>query len=173
MNRLIASIVLCGAALASPHASSQVPSTDPDWKELEATAAPAFDVSRLIEFDVSSGSSLRFGVDPATIRIGSDDVVRYVVVARNDAGAFNAFYEGIRCSRGEFKSYARQAKGNAWVVVPDPVWRPMRDTGVSRHTLRFAQQGGCVGNSTPVNAAEIVRALRQAGRVGPSVGQPY
>ena len=62
--------------------------------------------------------SLKFGVDPATIVITGDGVVRYVVVASNqEGGAINAFYEGVRCStrRSEdLRPLQRRHLGATW-----------------------------------------------------------
>jgi hypothetical protein len=114
----------------------------------------------LLPYDVSAGSSLVFGIDPATIRIGSDGVIRYVVVARSREGAINAMYEGIRCSTGEFKTYARQGNDGTWSFGKDVEWKPMRSNMNSRHTFRFAQQGGCVENAPPKTVADVVRSLK-------------
>ena len=40
-----------------------------DWKESEVPPPPAFDAGKLLTFDVSVGSSLVFGVDPATLHV--------------------------------------------------------------------------------------------------------
>jgi len=96
-----------GLAAASLGAAAQLTPPDPDWKELEAPPPPTFEVSRLVPFDVSINSALQFGVDAGTINIGRDGVVRYVIVARSTSGTINAMYEGLRCSTGEMRTYAR------------------------------------------------------------------
>jgi hypothetical protein len=93
-------------ALTLP-ATAQLAAQDPDWKELDAPPPPAFELSRLLPFEVSAGSTLKFGIDPATLQLGSDGILRYVVVARSSTGTVNAMYEGLRCSTGEVRTYAR------------------------------------------------------------------
>ncbi len=149
-----------GLAVACMGAAAQLTPTDPDWKELEAPPPPVFEVSRLVPFDVSINSALQFGVDPATINIGRDGVVRYVIVARSTSGAVNAMYEGLRCSTGEMRTYARYNASGGWSRTEKNDWRSMWGNAASRHTLMFAKQGGCTGNATPRSVDEIVRSLR-------------
>ena len=148
---LAVSLVTCIARAEMP--------ADPDWKEVEAPPAPAVRTDGLIPLDVT-GSSLRFGVDPASISVGPDDIVRYVVVASSRTGTVNALYEGIRCGTGEFKVYARHNPDTGWTLAKDPLWRSLHEQPISRHTLEIARTGACVGHGTNSPASRIVRDLR-------------
>ncbi len=149
-----------GLAGASFAAVAQLSPPDPDWKEMEAPPPPAFELSRLVPFDVSIHSALQFGVDPATITIGPDGVVRYVIVARSSSGTVNAMYEGMRCNTGEVRTYARYNASGGWGRATGNEWRTMFGNSATRHTLMFAKQGGCTGNAAPRSVDEIVRSLR-------------
>ena len=140
--------------------AAQLSTPDPDWKELETPAPPAFELSRLVPFDVSINSTLKFGVDPATITIGQDGVVRYVIVARSGSGTVNAMYEGLRCSTGEMRTYARYNASGGWARTTDSEWRSVFANAATRHTLMFAKQGGCTDNAPPRSVNDIVRSLR-------------
>ena len=129
---------------------------NPDWKESEVPAPPAFDVSKLITFEVSPTASLVYGVDPASIRISnSDGVVRYVVVASSASGARNVMYEGIRCSTGEFKTYGRYSPEGRWSMVSNAEWRSLYENMPSRHALRFAKAGAC-NNAAPATSVDVL-----------------
>ena len=120
---------------------------------------PAFDVGRLIRFEVNPNSPLVFGVDPQTLTIlPADRVVRYVVVASSPTGSRNVFYEGIRCPTGEVKTYARH-NGEKWVMASDPKWQPMA-LMPSRHALQLARQGACENSGTPSRPEDVVRSLK-------------
>ena len=111
--------------------------------------------------DMPSYVSLRFGVDPATLVITTDGIVRYVKVAKNAAGSVSAMYEGIRCSSGKVKTYARFSTGVRWSAVRDPQWQALNDNLPSRHALALARQGACDGRAMPARSvADIVQALR-------------
>ena len=86
MNFKPAFLVLAALLLGANASWAQTPAyltpDDPDWKETEVPPPPAFDVKKLVVFDVSSNSELVYGVDPATIQISEkDSLVRYVMVA--------------------------------------------------------------------------------------------
>lgn len=165
MRRLSAvrawALTLLGLAVA-PGLQAQLATTDPDWKEIDSPAPPAFSTTHLIKLDVRS-TGLQFGIDPGSLSVGADDVVRYVVVASSAAGARTALFEGIRCGTGQVRTYARKNAGEAWVPVRDGGWQSLRDGHRSSHAHAAARQGLCNGNSAPASAREIVRALNATG----------
>ncbi len=134
---------------------------DPDWKETDAPSPPAFSQNRLIPIDMARYFSLRFGVDPQTISITADGIVRYVMVAANNSGAMNAMFEGLRCSTGEVKTYARASSDGQWSVVQNPQWESLFGDQSSKHALAFARQGACEGRTTRSSAQAIVNALKK------------
>lgn len=153
--RLLALALACVAGAAS----AQLSDPDPDWKELQVAPPPALRTSGLVDVEMP-GSSLRFGVDPASVTIGADGIVRYVVVARSATGAVNGIYEGMRCSTGEARVYARHNPDSGWVPARDSEWRPVHDSMNSRHSLRIARGGVCLGGAPNRSSGQIVRDLR-------------
>jgi hypothetical protein len=132
-----------------------------DWKESETPAAPTFNKDRLLPIDMPRYVTLQLGVDPATLVITPDGIVRYVVVASNASGSINAMYEGIRCATGEVKTYARFTSNGKWSTVQDPQWRRMNDNLPSRHALALAEQGVCESQSIAASSVTaIVNALK-------------
>jgi hypothetical protein len=132
---------------------------DRDWKESEVPPASAFNESRLVAIEMPNYMTLKFGVDPATIAITGDGVVRYVVVASNKSGgAVNAFYEGVRCATGEMKSYAYYG-GDGWQNIAAPEWKPIWTLN-SSYTAALARQGLCRGAAPRTSADEMIRRLK-------------
>lgn len=115
----------------------------------------------LLPLDMPPFVSLKFGVDPATLSITPDGIVRYVVVARSAGSAVTAFYEGILCARGEVKRYAHTLSDGSWRADAKPAWRALNDNQPSRHALVFARQGACDGATAASSVADIVRALKK------------
>lgn len=133
----------------------------PDWTESTVPPPPAFEVSKLVRFDVAASSSLVYGVDPASISISrGDGVVRYVMVATSAAGATNVMYEGLRCATGEVKTYARYLPDSRWQPVADAQWRSVFDNLPSRHALRFAKAGACDGAAPADSVPAMVKLLK-------------
>ncbi len=144
-----------GCALLALAASAQLVA-DPDWKESEAGAPPAFSRNKLIAIEMPRYVSSRVAVDPATLSISADGVVRYVVVISNASGSIDAMHEGIRCATDEVKTYARYGPSGQWTPSTEPQWQDMNGRLPSKHALALARQGLCDGHSTPAGA---VRAM--------------
>ena len=153
-----------GLTLLALTTSAQVVS-DPDWTEADTPPPPTFNPAQLIPIEMPIYVSLRFGVDPATLTLTADGIVRYVVVTRNATGTRNAMYEGIRCATGEVKTYARYTASGKWSSVPDPQWRGLSDNLPSKHAMALARQGVCEGRTATGNSvAAIVNALKNPKR---------
>ena len=157
LRRILALVLACAAA---PSFSQLLGEVNPDWKEVEAPPPPALRMQNLVPIDMPPGSSLRFAVDPASVSVGADGVVRYVVVASSPTGAVNALYEGLRCNTAEVKVYARHNPDSGWVPATKAEWQALHSRPNSRHSLTIARTGACVGQGPSGSAAEIVRALR-------------
>lgn len=131
---------------------------DPDWREIDVPPPPPLRTERLIPLELP-GTALQFGVDPASISVGKDGIVRYVVVARSSSGVINANYEGIHCQMANVKVYARHNADSGWVSARDPQWVPIHSTPNSRHSLLIARAGACMGHGPNVSADRIARDL--------------
>jgi hypothetical protein len=142
-------------------ALAQLAPQDPDWKEIDLPPPSSFSRDKLIPLEMPRYAALKFGIDPATLSVSSDRIVRYVVVATSSTGVVNAMYEGLRCDVSEFKTLARWSAKGEWVLVKDPSWRPLNDNNTSRHALALARQGACEGRTAAASSAEeIVRRLK-------------
>ena len=135
---------------------------DPDWQEADAPAPPSFSKDHLIPITMPPYVSLKFGIDPATLSISSDGIVRYVMVAQNASGSVNAMFEGLRCATGQVKTYARASSSGAWSVVKDPQWRDLGDNLPSKHAMALVQQGVCEGRTVAGRTAQdLIRVLKR------------
>ena len=154
-NRLVG----LGLAIAALGVAAQTPA-DPAWKESATPPPPAFDAKRLIPIEMPKYAALKFGVDPATLSITPDGVVRYVVVVISPAGTINAMYEGIRCATREVKTLARSTSSGNWSVVADPQWQGWADNLTSKHALAIAGQGLCEGRApAAISVPGLIKAL--------------
>lgn len=148
-------------ATACASAAAQVIPSTADWQEGDAPPPPALKLQGLVPLDMERSSDLRWGVDPASIAIGKDRVVRYVVVGQGDAGAVNAYYEGLRCDTGEVRVYARHARDGDWAPVSQG-WKPLHGSSSTRHSLVIARTGACIGQAPNRSPDQIARDLAQA-----------
>lgn len=140
-----------------------------DWKELELRLPPLPKGEGLIEFPVSAAASFRFFIDPASLSVGSDGVVRYTLVARSPTGAENASYEGIRCVSGSYKVYA-YAQSGSWSAARSD-WKPIEPKSVQRWHQALRREYFCPFHVPISSVAEGLDALRQGGH--PDYKQKY
>lgn len=144
--------------------SAQTPPPLPEWVEEKPPTPPAFATDQLIPIDMPSYVSVEVGVDPATLTVGTDGVVRYVVVMRNASGFHTAAYEGLRCTTDEVKIYARFSTAGQWVAVKEPEWKSITSNLPSKHAFVIARQGACDTHlSSPRD--ETIRRLKQHQRI--------
>ena len=134
-----------------------------DWREGEVPPPRALQTDALLPFKVSAHSSLDYGLDPTSVSLGTDGVIRYVMVARSNSGALNAWYEGLRCASAEVKTYARWRPGNpgSWGMVTSPEWRALVGHHASRAALVLARNGFCQGNTPNSPTSRMLRELGQ------------
>ena len=94
------------------------PFEDRPFKEGQTTLpAPPQDAD-LIPFSVNDSADFRFAVDPKSLSVGDDRVVRYTVVITSAGGGRNVSFEGLRCDAFERRIYATLPKGaTEWAVV--------------------------------------------------------
>jgi len=115
----------------------------------------------LVEFYVAATSEFRFFVDAASLSIGADGVVRYVLVARSGAGAENVSFEGMRCNTGEVRVYAVGQQGR-WGGKPGD-WRAIQPRSVQRWHNALYREYFCPQKAPIASAREGADALRRGG----------
>ena len=158
MQRRILALAFCSAVACA--SAQTIPDPAADWQEVDAPPPPALRTQGLVPVEVLRSGTMHFGVDPASISVGADRVVRYVVVATSSSGTVNGIYEGIRCDTGEVKVYARHNPDSGWVPARDPQWQNIFNTANTSHSLAIARSGACMENAPNTSAAQIVQDLR-------------
>jgi hypothetical protein len=160
-NSTVLAIVTC--LLVSTRAFAQIADLDPDWKELDVKPPAAFKTSKLVPIEMPRYVTVKMGIDPDTLTVSSDGIVRYVVVAVSGSGNVNAAYEGIWCRAGDVKTYARAGNDGKWDAVDNPEWKKLNASQPSMHALALARQGVCDGRSASGHSPrDILAKLRQS-----------
>jgi hypothetical protein len=146
--------------LACAGAAAQLMPEDPNWRESAVPAPPAFDLKRLIRVESPKGSSLTFGIDPATLSVTPEGIVRYVIAATSGDGGQNVMYEGIRCSTGQYRVYARYSPTTGWSPLQEGDWQSLYGSAATRHALTLSLAGVCRDRAVNRSATNIVRTLK-------------
>jgi hypothetical protein len=154
-------------ALMAGQSYAQLVDLDPDWKEQVVAPPATYRVDRLVPIEMPRYVTMKMGLDPDSLTISKDGIVRYVVVATSESGSRTAMFEGIWCRTGEVKVYARFGSDGKWNAVQDAEWRPLSGNQRSMHALALARQGVCNGRSAAAaNPAMIIRKLSQPAHAG-------
>lgn len=130
------------------------------WIESAVTPPEAFSIEVLQTVDVATNSALSYGIDPDSLRVGDDGVVRYVMVARSSSGALNVLYQGIRCATGQAKTYARLSDKRVWNISAEATWQALSFSGPTRPAMMLARQGVCDGRTVTGDPRKILSTLK-------------
>lgn len=130
------------------------------WSELQAKIPSYPTDANLIAFDAGAATAHRFLVDPGSISIGEDGVVRYILVIRTAGGAKNVTFEGMRCETREQKTYAIGQADGTWARARDPQWRRVEYREINRHHGVLYRDFFCRGKFPAGSVKEIVSRLR-------------
>lgn len=161
MRILVAALLVAGC--------STRPAEQSDWERDNRTPAPAeapvelpsYPVAaRLIEFDQSQARDFHYLIDPQTLSVDKEGVVRYVLVARSSSGVENVTYEGLRCDTAEHRFYAFGRPDGTWSRSRSG-WRSLQQ-GQPLQRVLYADYF-CPQKVAILNAGEGVRALQQGG----------
>lgn len=141
------------------------------WQEEKYTLPAAPDNDKLIPFEVNVSNANRFFVDPASVSVGADGVVRYTVIIESDGGARTVNYEGLRCKTRERRLYAFGQPDGSWIESKGSSWILMQKQQHKMHNAYpavLAYDYFCIDLEPPQSAAIAVERLR-SGPAAPSV----
>ncbi|HZP92758.1 MAG TPA: CNP1-like family protein [Burkholderiales bacterium] len=137
------------------------------WQESEVQLPPYPDLSGLQPFDIAGPSNYRFLVDPRSISIGADRVVRYTVVARSASGTNNVSYEGIRCETREWKTYAYGRSDGTWASARDAQWQHVPSALANAFRYALYRDYFCSGGAPVPKAEDALAEMKRVYGNGP------
>lgn len=133
------------------------------WQELAVQLPAAPKDETLQVFYVSPTSDNRSMIDTATLTVGADGVVRYVLVVEAAGGARNVTFEGMRCESRERRIYASGHRGGVWSKSRNNEWSRIQEAYSNRQHAALFMEYFCPEGAIVRDVTEVVRALRQGG----------
>lgn len=133
------------------------------WQEEKYKLPAAPDMDALIPFEVNVSNANRFSVDPASVSVGNDGVVRFTVVIEASGGARTVNYEGLRCKTRERRLYAFGQKDGSWIESQGSSWILMQKQQHKMHNAYpavLAYEYFCLDMEPPPSAEVAVERLR-------------
>lgn len=141
------------------------------WQEIEAQLPPAPRQQDWLPFYVSAVAENRFYVDGASLSVGSDGVVRYVLMVVSPEGVRNVSYEGMRCETGERRIYASGRSDGSWSKSRNNAWTRIRNVPVNRQYAALFAEYFCLGGVIVRDPAEAISALKRGGHPSNPLGR--
>jgi hypothetical protein len=134
------------------------------WVELATQLPPYPQRDTLIPFEVSAATRNRYFIDPASVSVGDDKVVRYTVVIEAAGGATNVSFEGIRCDTGERRIYAYGHPDATWSRAHDAGWTPIQFRSSLSYHKALYEEHFCRDRLRVKDAATAIDSLRRGAR---------
>ena len=161
---LLAVFVVLGVSGPQPAAAD---SEDDDelrpWQEV-AVQLPAPPLQEnLLPFYVGAATYNEFYVDGASLSVGTDGVVRFVLVVQTPGGAKNVTYEGLRCETKERRLYASGRPDGTWAKSRNDEWRRIQNLATNRHHAALVFDYFCPSGAIVRDGAEARDALLRGG----------
>lgn len=131
------------------------------WKEqnIELPAYP--DAKHYVEVPLQlAGSGLEMFIDEPSLAVGKDGVTRYILMLRSSTGTENLFYEGIRCTTQEWRSYAYGTTAGEWQLLGETPWQTIRNLGVERYRMSLYHYYLCDPISGPLSPRKALDRVR-------------
>ena len=129
------------------------------WQEIEVQLPAAPKQETLLPFYVSAATENRFFIDGATLSVGGDGVVRYVLLVLTPQGARNVTYEGMRCETRERRIYASGRLDGTWSKARKNEWVRILDAWANRQHAALYLEYFCPIGTIVKDAAEARDAL--------------
>lgn len=128
------------------------------WQEQQVTIpAPPRDADLVGFGEVPGRRGLTLYLDRRALSVGERDrVSRYTVVLESSSGARNVFYEGLRCSEGDFRRYAFASGDRPFEAVDDQRWHPPTEGRLSRYREYLADTVLCNPHGRPFAPREVI-----------------
>lgn len=131
------------------------------WQEVEVTLPKAPDAAGMLPFFVSAASDNRYFIDGASLTVGADGVVRYVLLVETGGGARNITFEGMRCETRERRIYASGRRDGSWSRSRNNAWERIQDNALNRQHAALFLEYFCPGGVIVRDADEAREALRR------------
>jgi len=174
LSRHAVSALLAGIALVlpMPHAAAQeLPMRDPAADAIDFSEKPlqenkvalpaAPKPENLLPFDAGPARrGFEHFVDAASLSVGEDGVIRYILVVKSDMGAVNVTYEGIRCVTREHKVYAYGRRDGSWKEPQGVEWKKIGSASLEGPLYLLYNDFFCPGRQAVRSAGEAIAALK-------------
>lgn len=168
---LLSCVLLAIATLFSVSAYAEQETDDVDlgggfvesapWLEGEVIIPPYPQDDDLIKVEIDRiDMPFDFFLDSKNISYAEKEgLIRYTVVIRSNSGANNVLFEGIRCEKREYRTYAYGTYEKSFVKARTSEWKYIGESDFMAHRYNFFQHYMCNDRQFPNTVSEIIRKV--------------
>ncbi|MDJ0805773.1 MAG: CNP1-like family protein [Gammaproteobacteria bacterium] len=145
--------------------------TEKVWKEGEIMLPTRYEEQDLQEFQVDESSgNFHYFIDGSSLQTSEDGVSRFILIIRSSRGVDNSSYEGMRCGKREYRTYA-YGSPQGFKAIPGNVWRHIKKSGPENYRHTLYDDLICNTNTGKANPpGDVLRAMRNNHKSQPT---PY
>jgi hypothetical protein len=141
----------------------------PQWREARTMLPAAPRTETLLRIEAPRGQGgYEYFIDPDSLSLGTDGVMRYTVVARSPSGASTAFHEGMRCHDDTVRTFGYTGSDGIMRPIAGDQWRVFASRGSRGYQDYLRNVIMCDKNGhawAPEKAVQALRAQYTAGGV--------
>lgn len=143
-----------------PYKFNYDPSLAKTWQE-DGLALPAFpEESQLVPVPMPASDTIKVSIDKNSLIHGADGVLRFTLVIESPSGARSVFFDGIRCSTREYKSYAVGTLDRRFQPVRHAAWQFITLVPFNGYRYVLYKQYACTAHDSPRSPREFLEALK-------------
>lgn len=136
------------------------PTPEKVWRE-DDLALPAFpDDSRLESVPMPASDTIKVSVDKNSIVRGTDGVLRFTLVIETPSGARSIFFDGVRCSTREYKTYALGTQDGRFQPVLNASWQFITHVPFNGYRYVLYKQYACTAHNDARSPREFLDGLK-------------
>lgn len=167
LSRLITAMLISGVSLSSHGALPYIEEAQEIFKEATfvwpTPPGPSNPHTELQTYEVPQPSSGTYQIELNSLTLGSDEVIRMVLVQTSTTGVQNVSFEGVRCKTGERKLYAFLKSDGTWNEYHQARWQAIQNFASAKHIVTLAKNFLCAGGGAWGSVKDIQYRLRQGG----------
>lgn len=136
----------------APHDPVPQNAEEYEWAE-EKVDLPEFPLKeRMLKIEFNRiDTRFDYFIDPETLSVGEDGVVRYVILLRSKSGTENIMFEGIRCTQREYKTVAFGTADAKFRPLKSAAWKDIPNTGNNWYRYDLWERFLCVSGGNLTN----------------------
>jgi hypothetical protein len=132
---------------------------DEPWREAQV-ALPAYpDDANLVRVPPQPTDTFKVFVDAKSVTVGPDGVMRMTFVVESPSGVRNVFYDGLRCAKVVYKTYAIGTADKRMQALASARWQTVGPIGPNNFRRYVYQTLVCRRVPTP-SREEFLRDLK-------------